>query len=242
VAPPDCPEADGCSASSRLAPPPPPPPPPPRAPRALRRQALDARRQEAGALRAALQDAEGALGAAAEQQQQHSDALQLARRELAERISTTQSSTGDCQELQQRLEQLRGACADMQGRLQRTTQEGDRVSQQAAHARQQQRTLGSAQGERSEWVEQVTGVLTTLSGLQGVTLLDGRLQYMLQPPYTLLVTLDPESGRLAAAALEIEAGPGGAPAAADSELLRDIEAPNTLTLTPALALTPSPDP
>ena len=132
----------------------------------------------------------------------------------------------------------------MQGRLQRTTQEGDRVSQQAAHARQQQRTLGSAQGERSEWVEQVTGVLTTLSGLQGVTLLDGRLQYMLQPPYTLLVTLDPESGRLAAAALEIEAGPGGAPAAADSELLRDIEAPNTLTLTPALALalTPSPDP
>ena len=99
----------------------------------------------------ALQDAEGTLGAAAQQQQQHSDALQLARRELAERISTTQSSTGDCQELQQRLEQLRGACADMQGRLQRTTQEGDRVSQQAAHARQQQRTLGSAQGERSEW-------------------------------------------------------------------------------------------
>ena len=112
----------------------------------------------------------------------------------------------------------------MQGRLQRTTQEGDRVSQQAAHARQQQRTLGSAQGERSEWVEQVTGVLTALSGLRGVALLDGRLQYTLQPPYTLLVTLDPESGRLAAATLEMEAAPGGAPAPADAELLRDIEA------------------
>ena len=134
----------------------------------------------------------------------------------------------------------------MQGRLQRTTQEGDRVSQQAAHARQQQRTLGSAQGERSEWVEQVTGVLTALSGLQGVALLDGRLQYTLQPPYTLLVTLDPESGRLAAAALEIEAGPGGAPVAADAELLRDIEAPHTPNPHPPspspLTLTPKPHP
>ena len=131
----------------------------------------------------------------------------------------------------------------MQGRLQRTAQEGDRVSQQAAHARQQQRTLGSAQGERSEWVEQVTGVLTALSGLRGVALLDGRLQYTLQPPYTLLVTLDPESGRLAAATLEMEAAPGGAPAPADAELLRDVEAP--LTLSPTLSpnpLTLSPHP
>ena len=43
----------------------------------------------------------------------------------------------------------------MQQRVQRTTQESDRIEQQIAHAQQQQKALGSVQSERNEWFEQV---------------------------------------------------------------------------------------
>ena len=64
--------------------------------------ALGERKREIEALRAAVADAERSLGAAAEQQQQHSDTLQQAREQLAERVTTTQRATSDCQTVQQR--------------------------------------------------------------------------------------------------------------------------------------------
>ena len=62
-------------------------------------------------------------------------------------------------------------------------------------------------------------MVASLSGLQAVSLQDGRLRYDLTPPYRLLVQLDPHSGRLAAAELEMDDR-----RPVDSALLADIEA------------------
>ena len=180
-------------------------------------------REHEGSLAVALQNAATANAEADEQRAKtatHASAASRAHEQMNEAHTALDATKAECDALTSRLAMLHRQAAEEAQKTAAVRAEGDALASRLSSMAAQKEATAEGLSECTGWYETVNAVVKKLAGIHSVQLLDGNvLRYELAPPLNsanplnaipscaLLAHLDPGTGNLSGARLEVVGAP-----------------------------------